>query len=101
MANPERGEATLRIGARDCILRPTYAALLAAEEDLGPLFGLVERAAQGQLRLAETSALFWHCLVEREEVSRERVGEAIAAMGLAKASQPLRALLAQILKGGG
>ena len=101
MANRERGEATLRIGARDCILRPSYAALLAAEEDLGPLFGLVERAAQGQLRLAETSALFWHCLVERDAISRERVGEAITAMGLARASQPLRALLAQILTGRG
>lgn len=99
--NSERGEAAIRIGAQECTLRPTYAALLAAEEELGPLFGLIERASQGELRLAETAALFWHCLTERDGLTRERVGEAIAAMGMAAASKPLRALLAQILKGGG
>lgn len=101
MANSERGEASIRIGARDCLLRPSYAALLAAEDELGPLFALVERASEGGLKLAEMSALFWHCLAERDDIPRERLGEAIAAMGLAEATKPLRVLLGQILKGGG
>lgn len=48
-----RGEAHLRLGEHNILLRPTFAALVAAEEELGPLFALVERAAAGQLRLTD------------------------------------------------
>jgi hypothetical protein len=81
------------------LLRPSFTALVAAEEELGPLFALVERAGAGQLRLAEMAALFWHCLVSREGLTREKLGEAIAALGLAEASKPLRVLLGQVLQG--
>ena len=100
-ANPIRGEATLHVAGRDRVLRPTFAALVAAEEELGPLFALVERASAGQLRLGEVAALFWHCLAERELVPRDEVGEAVARAGLAAAAKPLRALLVQILQGAG
>lgn len=99
MANILRGEAALTIAGREHLLRPTFAALVAAEEELGPLFALVERAGAGQLKLAEVAALFWHCLVEREGLSREAVGEAVLALGLARCAQPLRVLLGQILQG--
>lgn len=98
-ANPLRGEATLVIAGEARLLRPSFTALVAAEEELGPLFALVERAAAGQLRLAEMTALFWHCLVDRSGLTREAVGEAVAAQGLTACSAPLRALLAQILQG--
>ena len=98
-ANPMRGEAALHIGGRDYVLRPTFAALVAAEEELGSLFALVERAGEGRLRLAELAALFWHCLADRDGVTREQVGEAVAANGLAASAKPLRALLQQILQG--
>jgi hypothetical protein len=98
-ANPLRGEATLAIAGRPSLLRPSFAALVAAEEELGPLFALVERAADGRLRLAEMAALFWHCLAERGETSREQVGEAVMELGLAGCAAPLRTLLAQILQG--
>ena len=100
-ANAVRGEATLVVAGRERILRPTFAALVAAEDELGPLFALVERAGAGQLRLAELAALFWHCLAERELVPRDEVGEAVAKAGLAAAARPLRALLVQILPGQG
>ena len=99
--NPVRGEATLHVAGRDRILRPTFAALVAAEDELGPLFALVERASAGQLKLGEVSALFWHCLAERELIARDEVGEAVAKGGLAAAAKPLRALLVQILQGRG
>lgn len=99
--NPYRGEAELRIAGTAHLLRPSFTALVAAEEELGPLFALVERAGAGQLRLAEMAALFWHCLVTREGLTREAVGEAVLAHGLAAASKPLRALLGQILQGAG
>lgn len=98
-ANPERGEATLVIDGRNHVLRPTFAALVAAEEELGPLFALVERAGESQLRLGEITALFWHCLAERDQLVRDQIGEAVMAMGLAAATRPLRLLLKQILQG--
>ena len=97
-ANKLRGEASLPIAGRDHLLRPTFDALVRAEEELGPLFALVERAGAGQLKLAEIAALFWHCLADRA-VPRERVGEAVMALGLARCTAPLRVLLGQILKG--
>ena len=98
--NPARGEAGLTVSGETLTLRPSFEALVAAEEELGPLFGLVERAAEGQLRLAELVALFWHCLRERPDgLTRERLGEAVAAQGLARVTPALRVLLAQILQG--
>lgn len=98
-ANALRGEAVLTVAGNPRLLRPTFSALVAAEEELGPLFALVERAGAGQLRLAEVTALFWHCLAEREGVTREQVGEAVLEAGLAACAQPLRVLLRQILQG--
>ena len=99
VANAERGEATLPVAGEARTLRPSFTALVAAEEELGPLFALVERAGDGQLRLSEIAVLFWHCCEDRHDLSREDVGEAVLGMGLAAASKPLRVLLGQILQG--
>jgi hypothetical protein len=100
-ANPWRGEDTLLVAGTPRTLRPSFAALVAAEEELGPLFALVERAGSGQLKLAEIAALFWHCLANGEGLTREDVGEAVLAAGLAACARPLRTLLGQILQGQG
>lgn len=97
--NPVRGEAALDLGGETLALRPSFAALVAAEEELGPLFALVERAADGKLTLAELVGLFWHCLVDREGLSREALGEALLVAGLARATPVLKAILQQILAG--
>ena len=98
-ANPFRGEAALIVAGSPRLLRPSFAALVAAEDELGPLFALVERAGAGQLRLAEMAALFWHCLANRDDLTRDDVGSAVLQLGLAEASKPLRVLLGQILQG--
>lgn len=98
-ANPFRGEATLVVAGSPRLLRPSFTALVAAEEELGPLFALVERAGAGQLRLTEMAALFWHCLVSRDDLARDQVGASVLQLGLAAASKPLRVLLGQILQG--
>lgn len=99
-ANPLRGEAELRVGDAVHVLRPSFAALVAAEDELGPLFALVERAADGRLALGELASLFWHCVRERPEaLTREGVGEAVVAQGLAAVTPALRILLGQILQG--
>ena len=99
-ANAARGEAGLRVGGANLVLRPTFAALVAAEEELGPLFALVERAADGRLTLTEMVALFWHCLAAPPEgLTRDALGEAVTAQGLAAATPVLRVLLGQVLGG--
>ena len=80
-------------------LRPTFTSLVSAEEELGSLFALVERAAEGRLTLAEMTGLFWHCLDNRDGVLRSDFGQAIMDAGLAAATPALRVLLSQILKG--
>ncbi len=98
--NSARGEASVRFGGAELVLRPSFAALVAAEDELGSLFALVERAAAGGLMLSEIVALFWHCLVERPEgVSRVSLGEAVVAAGLASVMPALKTLLRQILSG--
>ena len=102
-ANSVRGEAVLQIGERLWKLRSSFTALVAAEEELGSLFALVERAAGGGMKLAELVALFWHCCEPQDGArpSREDIGESVAAAGLAKVTPQLRLLLEAILKGSG
>ena len=98
-ANPLRGEAEFSIGGRAHVLRPTFAALVAGEAELGPLLALVDRATEGRIALSEIATLFWHCLTEREGLDRDTVGDAVVAAGLAKAMPALRTILHQILAG--
>ena len=99
-ANSSRGEAAIVVAGETLVLRPSFEALVAAEEELGPLFALVERTAGGGLRLAEMTALFWHCVAARPDwCTREKIGAAIAETGLAKVTPALKPLLTQILQG--
>jgi len=99
-ANPHRGEASLVVAGETLVLRPSFNALVAAEQELGPLFGLVERAADGGLKLGEMVALFDHLSTGRPAaITRERIGEAVVTRGLAQATPALRVVLGQILSG--
>ena len=99
-ANPYRGEAMLEVAGEALMLRPTFGALIAAEEELGSLFELVEQAAEGRLRLAQITALFDHLSKGRlTAITRERIGEAVIEKGLAGITPILRTVLAQILQG--
>ena len=99
-ANAARGEASIRVAGEPLVLRPSFAALVAAEEEMGPLFALVERAARGDLRLAELVALFWHCRHDAPPaLTRETLGEAVVAGGIAGATPALKLLLRQVLAG--
>jgi hypothetical protein len=98
--NPYRGEGSLDVGGETLLLRPSFGALIAAEEELGSLFEMVERAAEGVLTLHEVAALFDHLSTGRPAaITRERIGEAIVEKGLAKITPLLRIVLAQILQG--
>jgi hypothetical protein len=98
--NAYRGEAGLDVGGERLVLRPSFAALVAAEEELGSLFELVERAAAGALKLHEIAALFDHLSNARAEaITRARIGEAVVEKGIAKIAPVLKQVLTQILQG--
>lgn len=96
--NRLRGEASVVLAGRTLLIRPSFAALVAAEAELGPLFAVVERAAAGQLALAEMIALFWHCLSD-QTIDRAVFADEIVEAGIAHATPVLRMLLSQILVG--
>ena len=99
-ANSLRGEAELLVDGERLVLRPSFTALVAAEEELGSLFDLVERAANGRLMLSEIAGLFWHVIRDRPtDLTRENFGEAMMAQGLAGVTPALKILLKQILQG--
>ena len=99
VANAARGEASLRVRGETLVLRPNFAALVAAEGEVGSLFALVERAAAGRLTLGELVALLWHCLRDPAPMSREDFAEGVTAGGIAAATPALKMLIAQILGG--
>jgi hypothetical protein len=100
VANTARGEAALVIDGCSLRLRPSFAALVAAEAELGPLFALVDRATAGGLTLAEMAGLLWHCLDRApENLSREAFSQGLVDGGLAAATPALRQLLSQVLAG--
>ena len=99
-SNTHRGEANITVAGETLLLRPSFSALVAAEEELGSLFVLVERAADGCLALSEIAALFDHLSAGRpKSISRAMIGEALVAIGVAKVMPILRLVLGQILKG--
>ena len=99
-ANPYRGEASINVAGEMLLLRPTFSALIAAEEELGSLFEMVERAAEGALRLQQIVALFDHLSRGRPDaITRERIGEAVVEKGLAGITPTLKLVLTQILQG--
>ncbi|PXA83642.1 hypothetical protein DMC47_42760 [Nostoc sp. 3335mG] len=99
-ANPARGETALTVGDRTLTVRPSFAALVAAEQQVGPLFALVEQAAAGKLTLADTVTLVFHCLVGKpDDLTSDSFGEQVVEAGVAVLTPVLRTLLGQIVKG--
>jgi len=98
-ANPLRGETSITVEGCELILRPSFENLVAAEEELGSLFALVERASGGELTLKEIATLLWHCLPVDQRPDRNALGSVVLDMGLVQAIAPVRAILAEVLKG--
>lgn len=98
-ANALRGETRFRLDGQDLLLRPSFENLVAAEDEIGSLFALVERASQGRITLAEITALLWHCVDSDPRPPREQLGKAVIERGLVSSTKPVRAILAQVLQG--
>ncbi|MEL7199857.1 MAG: gene transfer agent family protein [Pseudomonadota bacterium] len=98
-ANPLRGETAIEVAEVKRILRPSFENLVAAEEELGSLFALVERASNGALTITEITVLLWHCLPQQGRPSRDELGATVLQLGLIEATKPVRAVLSQVLQG--
>ena len=99
-ANRHRGEASLVVSGETLVLRPSFAALVAAEEELGPLFALVEQASEGRLSLMQVAALFDHLSAGRPPgIERKAIGEAVVEQGLVAVAPLIKIVLGQILQG--
>jgi hypothetical protein len=92
-ANAERGEVMLGPWK----LRPSYAALVAAEAEIGSLFALLERTSAGQVTLADMICLLWHCA--ETDVSRDTFAGNCVSLGIAKLTPAYRQLIETALAG--
>jgi len=100
-ANAARGEAALMLEGLALVVRPSFAALVAAEAEIGSLLALVERAGDGRLTLAEMAALTWHCVAAQPDGwSREHFCEALLASGVTNVMPAVRMILRQLVTGG-
>jgi hypothetical protein len=99
-ANGLRGEVALVLGGHELVLRPTFAALVAAETEAGSLGTLLQRASEGDVRLGDVAALLWACgRAAWPSGGRDSFEEALAEAGLAAALPAYRALLSQAFLG--
>jgi hypothetical protein len=99
-ANPLRGEVDLDLPGLALRLRPTFAALVAIELEIGGLMPAIERAAAGDVRLFDVAALFWHCADNDERRPDRAVLEALLLQaGLGRVATPYRLLLTRIFAG--
>ncbi len=100
--NPARGDVAITIAGRRRVLRPSFAALAAAEAEGKPILALVEEAAEGRTRLSDIAHLLHFCMVVAEGETRptpRELGEAILETGLAEALAAYRRLLEAALGG--
>ncbi len=91
---------TAMLGDHSFSFRPSYAALVAAEDDIGPLFALVERASSGTMKLSEMIAMLWHCRVDMlPDMTRADFAAHCVEAGLAHVTPLFRRLMEQALGG--
>lgn len=99
-ANLVRGEVLLTLPCGDCVLRPTFAALVAAEAEVGSLLALLDRAGAGEVRLGDIGPLFWHALAEPGGFADRAAFEAaLADAGLRALIPPYRRFLSAVFGG--
>ncbi len=90
----------LNLGAHSFSFRPSYAALVAAEADIGSLFALVEQASTGSLKLTDMIALLWHCRVDASAtLTADMFGAACVEAGLSRITPVFRQVIEQALGG--
>ena len=94
------GELTLTLGQERIVLRPSFAALSALEQDAGTgLITLARRFAEGNFTLSDCVAIVRAGILGAGGVVPPNLGELIVAGGLAALSAPLSRFLRMALTG--
>jgi Phage tail tube protein, GTA-gp10 len=94
--NTVRGEVALGT----FVFRPGYTALVAAENEIGSLFALLERTSDNSVTLTDMMALLWHCLRDAPAVlTREGFADTLCTHGLAKITPVYRQVIEAALVG--
>lgn len=102
MANALRGEQTCRLDGVVWTFRPSFAAILEIEEQLGGVVPLAQRFAGGDFSLREVAVILWATALDAPGAPRrslEAVGAAVLRTGLVEVTGVVRDLLTQILTG--
>lgn len=101
-ANPLKGEVEIELGRERHLMRPTFAAIMEIEGELGGVVPLARRAAAGDFGLRELAVIICAGLngYGARRFTREEVGEMILAAGIANAAAAVRDFLTNVLKGG-
>jgi hypothetical protein len=98
--NPHRGEVSLKLGAREVTLRPTFAALVAIERETGMgLIQLVSRIRAGSI--AHLPAVIREgASAADQEVTPDEVERAIIAQGAFPIIEAANRFLTSAVTGG-
>jgi hypothetical protein len=108
-ANPERGEHELRLGRKTYRLRPSYAAIRAAEARAGvSLLPMVRKGNVGDLTIEQLGAIAAELIRagadEKDSMTRsvdaERIGELIFEEGIASCAARITLCLLDAASGG-
>lgn len=97
-ANVHRGEAALTLGGITYRLRPSFEALVRAEEEIGSLIALVERAGTGVLGIKDIAVLLHNCAIAGgHDVSRDDFAAALLEEGISASIPALRSILSGLM----
>lgn len=99
-ANPYRGEISLELAGQRHVLRPSFEALVAIEQERGSLLAMIERASAGTLMLDDIVTVLWACMrAGGSDYDKAMVGRRVVETGIAAATPAFRDLLTMALTG--
>lgn len=99
-ANPHRGETTLELAGERYVLRPSFEALVAIEQERGSLLAMIERASAGTLMLDDIVTVLWCCLrAGGTSLDKTTTGRLLVDAGIATVTPVFRDVLTLALTG--
>ncbi len=100
-ANSLKGEVEITLSGERYVMRPSFAAIMAIEAELGGVVPLARRAAKGDFGLKDLTVIVREGLgAYGTRLERNEVGAMILAEGLANVAGPVRDFLTTVLSGG-
>lgn len=102
-ANPLKGEVEITFGTARHVMRPSFAAIMAIEAELGGVVPLARRAARGDFGLRDLTVIVRAGLnaARGPRFDEAEVGAMILTEGMAHVAGPVRDFLTAVLSGDG